>query len=73
MSHGSHMGLYYSLYYPAYFFTRYEDVTFAYSTEIFGIIKIKTKCKQWQETVLVPNVFQQCFQHCFPFIKKQGS
>lgn len=66
------MGLYYSFYHPAYLFTRYGDVTFAYSTEIFGIMKIKTKCKQWQETVLVPSVLQQCL-HCFPFIAKQGS
>lgn len=42
-------------------FRRYGDVAFAYSTEIFGIIKIKTKCKQWQQTVLVPDVLHNVY------------
>lgn len=66
------MGIWYSLYYPAYLLLEMEVITFAYSTEIFRIIKMKAKCKQWQKTVMVLSDLQQCL-HGFPFITKGGS
>lgn len=44
------MSIWYSLYYATYLLLETEVITFAYSTEIFRIIKVKAKCKKWQKT-----------------------